>query len=610
MLEFLLGHSVWAFRSGELAFARGWPTWVLVVCIIVGMAAIAFTLLRRQLEWQRALVLGVLQAGFLALALLLLWRPVLNVEEIKERENVVAVLVDDSGSMHVADKAEGPTRLQQAVDALDDGVLEEIGDRSDLRVFAFSDRAQPVDGLQDIARGAQTTRIGDALDTVTQMAASVPVAAVVLVSDGADTADTLGEAALARLATAGIPIHTVGVGREQPENDLEVEQVAVPATSMSGATVRAAVSIRHQDQRTGRVRVRDAGQLIATQEVRFGDKPGLTTVTVEFPAGTAGVRDLTISVDGARGETRLANNERRAVLEVDGRRRSVLYVEGEPRWEYKFIRRALEGDAAVRLASAVRATPNRYYRQGLTSGTELEKGFPLTEEELQTLEAGIADLERLAALPTPHAPAVEALEKLRPGIQDMRAARNVEALIVRGQAVSDAEFASPSDAETAYREVLADLRGVTFGPQAQGTELARRHTRLVRELERKHRGVEQRALAQRERERITSRGLLEVTARELFRDYHSNEVQADRRYLRRPLAVDGVVHSVSRGVFGAPIVHLRTSNQFMPVDADFESLDQAGRLEPGTRVLLECEGAGMTIGRPHLNDCSIITTWH
>jgi uncharacterized membrane protein len=389
MLEFLLGQSVWAFRNGELAFARGWPAWLLVTCILGGMAAITFTLLRRKLEWHRALVIGALQAAFLALALVLLWRPVLNVEEIKERENVVAVLVDDSGSMNVADEAEGPTRLQQAVAALGEGVLDEIGERSDLRLFAFSDRAQPVDALQDILGGAQSTRIGEALDTVTQMAASVPVAAVVLVSDGADTADTLGETALARLAASGIPIHTVGVGREQPENDLEIEQLAVPATAMSGATVRAAVSIRHQGQRTARVRVRDAGQLVATQEVRLAESAGLTTVTVEFPAGDAGARDLTISVDGARGETRLANNERHAVLEVDGRRRAVLYVEGEPRWEYKFIRRALEGDVAVRLASAVRATPNRYYRQGLTAGSELEKGFPLTQEELFGYDAVI-----------------------------------------------------------------------------------------------------------------------------------------------------------------------------------------------------------------------------
>jgi hypothetical protein len=389
MLEFLLGHSVWAFRNGELAFARGWPMWLLLACAGIGLVAIAATLWRRQLSWPRALALGALQFGFLALALLLLWRPVLNVEEIKERENRVVVLVDDSGSMNTADEADEPTRLAQAMAALDDGVLTEIGERSDLRLFAFSDRARPVDKLQDITGGAPSTRIGEALDTVTQMAASAPVAAVVLVTDGADTADTLDEAALARLATTGIPIHTVGVGREQPVNDLEIEQLAVPGAAMAGATVRAAVSIRHQGQKTGRVRVHDGGRLLAAQDVKFAEKAGLTTVTVEFPAGASGVRDLKVSVDGARGETQLANNERYAVMEVDGRRRAALYVEGEPRWEYKFIRRALEGDAGVRVASAVRATPNRYYRQGLSSGTELENGFPSTQKELFDYDAVI-----------------------------------------------------------------------------------------------------------------------------------------------------------------------------------------------------------------------------
>ncbi len=389
MLEFLLGSSVWAFRSGELGFARGWPMWLFWALLLAGVLAIGATLLRRQLSWPRALTLGALQAAFLALALVLLWRPVLNVEEIKDRENVVAVLIDDSGSMNSPENDGGPTRRAQAVEALDDGVLQAIGERSDLRLFSFSDRAMPVDALTDLNGGARSTRIGDALSTVTQMAASMPVAAVVLVTDGADTADTLNETALARLATTGIPVHTVGVGPEQPDNDLEIEQLAVPLTAMANATVRATVSIRHQDQRSGRVRVHAGGRLIAAQDVRFAEKAGLTTVVVEFPAGLAGVRDLTVSVDPARGETRLTNNERRAVMEVDGRRRAVLYLEGEPRWEYKFIRRALEGDASLRLASAVRATPNRYYRQGLTSGDELQNGFPATKEELFAYDAVI-----------------------------------------------------------------------------------------------------------------------------------------------------------------------------------------------------------------------------
>ena len=48
MMEFLLGHSLWAFRSGELAFARGWPTWLLIALAAAGLIAIVATLLRRK----------------------------------------------------------------------------------------------------------------------------------------------------------------------------------------------------------------------------------------------------------------------------------------------------------------------------------------------------------------------------------------------------------------------------------------------------------------------------------------------------------------------------------------------------------------------------------
>ena len=94
-MEFLLGHSVWAFRSGELAFARGWPMWLLMALAALGLVAIVVTLLRRPelRPWQRGLM-GLLQFLFFALLLVLLWRPVLNVERIRDRENVVAVVVD------------------------------------------------------------------------------------------------------------------------------------------------------------------------------------------------------------------------------------------------------------------------------------------------------------------------------------------------------------------------------------------------------------------------------------------------------------------------------------------------------------------------------------
>ena len=108
MTDWLLGSSLWAWRSGEFAFARGWPQWLFWVLLAVALIAVVGSLVwqRRQaplgqLGWLRSLVLGALQLAFFAIVLAL-WRPVLNVERHPRPENVVAVLVEDSGSMEHA----------------------------------------------------------------------------------------------------------------------------------------------------------------------------------------------------------------------------------------------------------------------------------------------------------------------------------------------------------------------------------------------------------------------------------------------------------------------------------------------------------------------------
>jgi hypothetical protein len=116
-----------------------------------------------------------------------------------------------------------------------------------------------VESLAELRGGGGASRIGEALQSITQMAASVPLAGIVLVTDGAETGGTLDEGTLARLAATGIPVHTVGVGPEAPANDLELEQLQAPGAGVAGETLRATVSIRHQDQRNTRVRVYDGG---------------------------------------------------------------------------------------------------------------------------------------------------------------------------------------------------------------------------------------------------------------------------------------------------------------------------------------------------------------
>ncbi|MBX5460059.1 MAG: VWA domain-containing protein [Steroidobacteraceae bacterium] len=397
MFELLFKYSPWAWRAGELSFASSWPLWLLPTLAIAGAAIIAASLLRRRhLRVRRRAALGALQAAMLAIILFMLWRPVLLVERVKDRENVVAVVLDASASMA---HGEGEhSRLQESVRALDSGALDAFRKSFGVRLFSFANEVHSLQSLAEVPPPGTQTRIGDALHAVMQTGATTPLSGIVVITDGGENGGTLSEERLAELASFGVPVHTVGVGPEKNRNDLELDSVALAEDATPGEVLNAEVTIRHDGKGKTRLRVYDGERLLAASEVELSSDAGITTHTIPIRAGESGVRDLHFTLDPLEGERNTINNTRTHVLDVMPRRRNILYIEGEPRWEYKFIRRAAETDSSLRLASLVRATPNRYYRQGISSAEELAKGFPQTAEELFAYDAVIIGSFEAAAL--------------------------------------------------------------------------------------------------------------------------------------------------------------------------------------------------------------------
>src|SRR5262249_16966763 len=71
-------------------------------------------------------------------------------------------------------------------------------------------------------------------------------------------------------------------------------------------------------------------------------------------------------------------------LTVEDRRPRILYMEGEPRWDFKFIRRSLDDYDGVQLDTILRTTQNGIYAQttGKTDDPTLKQGFPGKPEDL------------------------------------------------------------------------------------------------------------------------------------------------------------------------------------------------------------------------------------
>jgi len=384
MFEFLFKYPGAVFHKGQFVLLAPWPVWILGL----GVAAVAGLLLwhvrchRGMLTGARPVVIWILETAMIALLLLLLWHPAISIATLRPQQNVVAVMVDDSRSMAIREGSQ--TRAAQAAGVLDQKLLAALGQKFQLRLYRFGRNVERIQKTSQLTSAAQASRIGDSLQQVLAESATLPLGAVVLLSDGADNSGGIDLDTIAQIRRRHIPVHTIGFGREKPERDVEISDAVLPARALADSRLSALVTFRQYGfaGQKARLSVRDGGKVMASREVQLKGDGVPQSETLLFNAGQAGPRTLEIALDPLPGEENRDNNSIRRLVNVETRKPRILYVEGEPRWEFKFIRRAAEDDRSLQLASMLRTTQNKIYRQGLSDTHELEEGFPAKPEEL------------------------------------------------------------------------------------------------------------------------------------------------------------------------------------------------------------------------------------
>src|SRR5215472_10729021 len=169
MFEFLFKYPRAVFAKGSFVLLGAWPSWVLLVFLLAAGVGLAW-LVRSKLpqaastvkNW-RAWIIWLLQFALAAVVLLLLWQPAILVAELRPQQNIIAVLVDDSRSMSIADS--GSTRESDAIRAMQGGVLDQLQKKFQIRTYRLDRQISRIAKLDDLkaAPPAPATRIGDGL---------------------------------------------------------------------------------------------------------------------------------------------------------------------------------------------------------------------------------------------------------------------------------------------------------------------------------------------------------------------------------------------------------------------------------------------------------------
>ncbi len=238
--------------------------------------------------------------------------------------------------------------------------------------------------MADVSFDAGETHVGAAVEQARQELDAVPLSGLVLLTDGADNSRAPISDELLSLRARSVPIFAVGLGADRFDHDIEIQRVEASHSVLKGGSLVADLVIRQRGYGGLRVPlvVEDAGRIVSRDSITLPPDGDAAPVRVTVVASEAGPRSFTFRIPEQPGEQVAQNNEQQALVDVRDGREKILYVEGEPRYEMRFIRAAVEADSNLQLVALQRTADNKFLRLNVDSANDLSAGFPKSRAEL------------------------------------------------------------------------------------------------------------------------------------------------------------------------------------------------------------------------------------
>ncbi|MEO1993751.1 MAG: hypothetical protein ABGZ17_00570 [Planctomycetaceae bacterium] len=383
----------------QLFWARPLPT-VAMLAIAIGVVALSAYLYRRSWglqPWSHA-VLGVSRMVVLMLVVATLFEPTAVVRETHTRQRGLPVLIDVSESMSMKDQRKRSEDLVEAAAALDllppsTGTKAELAvlnlDTKQHRAIASASRLELATSL--LSRSARptmeslganlnisyhtfgkTTRLlsdGSVLmkKTVSELKATepetsiaaaleavansgdVPPAGILLMSDGIDNASSRrSESVLRDLGTRGIPVYTVPIGLTDPD-DVSIRNIVMQEVAYSGDRVPVRIQLRSKgyEKRMARLAVLLNGRRVSQRTIQFDGGPQFEDIDFRVDVYEKGAVQVTVVIEPFDDEISLDNNRIERSIRIVNEKVNVLYIEGNARWEYRYLRAILKRDPRI-----------------------------------------------------------------------------------------------------------------------------------------------------------------------------------------------------------------------------------------------------------------------
>lgn len=373
---------------------------VLVLALILAVFIVALL----PLWWpERLRISNLLGKTFIVLRIIVillifyvLLEPMVRHYTEREIESAVAVLWDNTESMNIKDMSRNRTRWEEAKKELIDSRKSPINDlKEDFKVqnFMFDNTSTVIDGFDDIKLKGRGTNIVQSIRSAIREMGNIPLAAIVLVSDGADNSGMNTDKLLGELREQGISLYTCGVGGINRAKDIEISGVTVNQQLLTETKVDVEIEIKSTGYNGKRadlyIHPEDQTGASETLKKTITLQDGVQYEKMTIEPENIGQNRYEAEIIEKKDEAIKDNNIQPFAINNRKRKLNILYMEGsdtkeEDRelYEFQYLPVALRQDPRINITTMIRDPNKTVEDMGIYYVKHPTKGLPHTREQL------------------------------------------------------------------------------------------------------------------------------------------------------------------------------------------------------------------------------------
>jgi len=283
---------------------------------------------------------------------ILLFNPVINFSDEKEKKLDWAIFIDNSASIKYH-QTPSINAVQLGIESLVNKLSEK--DIS-YHLYQFADNIQKVNSPQLIGNGV-TTNIGIIPETIKQLGNQI--AGAVIISDGLITE---GKDPIKDFQEFDFPIHTIGIGEGSELVDVTIESIDAPTVVLKSDWVDVNITIQSVGNIGDRLSVSlyNNRELQGSKHIRLMGMESKKEINFRFHPKKIGKQQYEVRISSVEDEIDIQNNRQKFSLLVLKDRYKVALLTGSPNKNTSVLKRKLKNNPRVELDHFIRITETRF----------------------------------------------------------------------------------------------------------------------------------------------------------------------------------------------------------------------------------------------------------